>query len=77
MFEYEIVERKDGIIYYKIWDICDKNAYAICYVNTKTHDYGFSDEGTLYRSWAGHMFRRIREFIETGIYEENGMIAVF
>ena len=77
MFEYEIVERKDDIIYYKIWDICDKNAYAVCYVNTKTHDYGYSDRGTLHSSMAGHMFTDIREFIETGIYKEKGIIAVF
>lgn len=77
MFEYEIIKREDDVIHYKIWDICDKNAYAVCYVNTKTHDYGFFDKGTLYSGMACHMFTDIREFIETGVYKEKGIIAIF
>lgn len=76
MFEYEIVKREGDVIYYKMNETSDKDFYAICYVNTKTHDYGIFDGGTL-GNFIMHMFRAIREFIETGVYKEKGVVAVF
>ena len=76
MFEYEIVKKEGDVIYYKMNETSDKDLYSICYVNTKTHKYGISDSATL-GGFVMHMLRTIREFIETGVYKEKGIIAVF